>query len=72
MLKILTRKLTIYKIAWNFKMYDYVQKDVEHEFSAFREAWNKLGQLSKEDAMTEYIGELSNIDVDWEEKVLIY
>ena len=53
-------------------MYDYVQKDVEHEFSAFREAWNKLGQLSKEDAMTEYIGELSNIDVDWEEKVLIY
>ena len=43
---------------------------MEYEFSAFREAWNKLGQLSKEDAMTEYIGELSNIDVDWEEKVL--
>ena len=45
-------------------------------FSSFSfadtEAWNKLGQLSKEDAMTEYIGELSNIDVDWEEKVLIY
>ena len=43
---------------------------MEYGFFAFREAWNKLGQLSKEDAMTEYIGELSNIDVDWEEKVL--
>ena len=53
-------------------MHCYVMKDLEHVFSAFREAWNKLGQLSKEDAMTEYIAELSNIDVDWEEKVLLF
>ena len=50
-------------------MYNYVMKHSEQRFSVFREAWNKLGQLSKEDAMAEYIAELSNIDIDWEEKV---
>ena len=37
--------------------------------SYFRDAWNSLGKKSKENAMTEYVTQLSNIDPSWEEKV---
>ena len=37
----------------------------------FRDAWKKLGDQSKKDAMLEYINMLTSIDPEWEEKVIL-
>ena len=35
-----------------------------------REAWSKLGDMSKIQAMSEYIDEVTNHDFEWEDKVI--
>ena len=38
-------------------------------FVFFREAWKKLGSMTKEEAMQEYVQELTRVEPNWEEQV---